>query len=332
MKQRLRIIAPLLFISACASHRQAPGIPLDAPVEAHRLPDAPPPVKIVEMPQALALPGQLKPLEHATGDSGHEASNTPATSVAQANRSARVEPSRQGYVNATQIWPYTPGALYQVYASPGRVTDIALENAEDLTSISAGDTVRWVIGDTVSGEGVAKRVHILVKPTRVDLHTNLVVNTNRRTYHLELSATSDTCMASVSWSYPQETLLALNESNRRGTAAMPIARGLALERLQFRYEVSGDNPSWRPLRAFDDGQKVYIQFPSGIAQGEMPPLFVIGAVGEAELVNYRVRAPYYIVDRLFAAAELRLGGKAAQTVRIARTDLKTDRRAKARLP
>lgn len=66
--------------------------------------------------------------------------------------------------------------------------------------------------------------------------------------------------------------------------------------------------------------KVYIQFPSGIEQGELPPLFVIGSEGETQLVNYRVRSPYYIVDRLFGAAELRLGGKKARTVRITRTD------------
>ena len=38
-------------------------------------------------------------------------------------------------------------------------------------------------------------------------------------------------------------------------------------------------------------------------------------------MNYRVRQNYYIVDRLFAAAELRLGDKdSEQRVRIVRTD------------
>ena len=40
--------------------------------------------------------------------------------------------------------------------------------------------------DTESGTGTSKQVHILIKPTRPDLVTNLVVNTDRRTYHLEL--------------------------------------------------------------------------------------------------------------------------------------------------
>jgi len=100
-----------------------------------------------------------------------------------------------------------------------------------------------------------------------------------------------------------------------------VDAGLALEQLQFRYVIRGDNPPWKPLRAFDDGRKVYIQFPPGIAQGELPPLFVIGATGDGELVNYRVRSPYYVVDRLFAAAELRLGGEKNVVVRIERSDV-----------
>jgi type IV secretion system protein VirB9 len=53
----------------------------------------------------------------------------------------------------------------------------------------------------------------------------------------------------------------------------------------------------------------------------MPPLFIIGQSGDTELVNYRARQNYYIVDRLFRAAELRLGDKNSERrVRITRTD------------
>ncbi len=86
------------------------------------------------------------------------------------------------------------------------------------------------------------------------------------------------------------------------------------------YAITGDNPPWKPVRAFDDGHKVCIEFPRRIDQGEAPPLFVVGADGGSELVNYRMRGNYYIVDRLFAAAELRLGTKPQQVVRITRTD------------
>ena len=105
--------------------------------------------------------------------------------IATANDAARVEPRRAGYFNAVQVFPYSPGALYQIYASPGQITDIALEPGEQLTGsgpLAAGDTVRWIVGDTESGNGDIRRVHIMVKPTRPAIETNLVVNTDRRTY------------------------------------------------------------------------------------------------------------------------------------------------------
>jgi type IV secretory pathway VirB9-like protein len=52
----------------------------------------------------------------------------------------------------------------------------------------------------------------------------------------------------------------------------------------------------------------------------MPPLFVIGQDGKPELVNYRAYKNVLIVDRLFAAAELRLGGEKQQKVRVVRND------------
>lgn len=233
---------------------------------------------------------------------------------------ARVQPERTGFVNAIQVFPYTEGALYQVYAKPGQVTDIALQEGEQLVGsgpVASGDTVRWMIGDTVSGSGPTARVHILVKPIRPDIATNLVINTDRRTYHVELRANPSVYMASVSWTYPQDALIALRQANSEAARSAPVAAGIDLSTLNFRYEIHGDRPDWRPLRAMDDGVRVFIEFPERIAQGELPPLFVLGAKGEAELVNYRVSGPYMVVDRLFARAELRLGGrKGQQMVRI----------------
>jgi type IV secretion system protein VirB9 len=284
--------------------------------------EPPKPIKVVELPKPLPLPGQLKPLpkKHVA----HEPKD-PRQRVDQANTAARVQPTRSGYLNAIQVYPFTEGALYQVYAAPGQVTDIALQDGEQLVGtgpVSAGDTVRWIIGDTESGVGAAKKVHILAKPTRPELVTNLLINTDRRTYHLELRSTEKTYMASVSWLYPEDQLIALRRQNMVADAAAPIASGVALDALQFRYVIDGDTPPWRPLRAFDDGKKVYIEFPYGISQGEMPPLFVIGPEGKtSDLVNYRIRGNHMIVDRLFAAAELRFGeGLFQQRVRVVRAD------------
>ena len=251
---------------------------------------------------------------------GGTAAGTPAGRVENANAAARVEPRREGYYNAIQIYPWSEGALYQVYAAPGCVTVVSLQPGEEQVTVAAGDTVRWIVGDTSSGSGEALRVNVLVKPIRSGLKTNLVITTSRRTYLLELTSTERAWMASVSWDYPKDRMLALQRQAQAASAAAPVDTGLSLEKIRFRYAVSGSNPPWKPLRAFDDGEKVYIQFPPGIAQGELPPLFVIGAQGDGQLVNYRFRPPYYIVDRLFGAAELHLGGDGGDVVRIERTD------------
>jgi type IV secretion system protein TrbG len=312
------------LLSGCATRSlPPPTISLDEPpamTAAQVLPEPAPPIEVVEVPKLLPLPAQMKSLATGPEDKPIPESPDEKTRVARANADARVAPSRESYVNAIQVWPYADGALYQVYTSPGRVTVITLQQGEELVTVSAGDTVRWIVGDTASGAGASLRVNILVKPTRVGLKTNLVITTNRRTYLLELSSTAQAWMASASWDYPKDRLLALQKQSLQAQAVAPVGSGLSLEQIKFRYAITGDSAPWKPLRAFDDGERVYIQFPPGIAQGELPPLFVVGAQGAAQLVNYRFRSPYYIVDRLFGAAELRLGADKAAVVRIERTD------------
>lgn len=305
-------------LAGCA-HNRPPEISYDDPVAATLIAEPPRPVEIVELREPLPLPGQLKRVD--ADDRPPEAAR-PADRIDAANAAARIEPVRDGFINAVQLYPFSAGALYQVYTSPGQITDIALQPGESLVGtgpIAAGDTARWIIGETESGTGDARRIHILVKPTRPDLATNLVINTDRRTYHLELRATPSAYMASVSWTYAADALIALRRRNAEAEAGLPIAGEVALENLNFRYRIEGDRPPWRPRRAFDDGRQVFIEFPRGIGQGEMPPLFVIGPEGEGQLVNYRIRRNYMVVDRLFAAAELRLGDR-QRVVRIVRTD------------
>ena len=250
------------------------------------------------------------------GKKGDEEAKEPVDRIATANDAARVEPRKGGYFNAVQVFPYSAGALYQIYAAPGQITDIALEPGEQLTGsgpLAAGDTVRWIVADTESGNGDTRRVHIMVKPTRTAIETNLVVNTDRRTYLIELHSREKPYMPSVAWFYPEDRSVRL-------MALPPTPAIPEVDQRRYRYSIEGDHPPWRPINVFDDGRKVYIEFSPGIGQGEMPPLFVIGQDGKPELVNYRVFKNVLIADRLFAAAELRLGGEKQQKVRITRSD------------
>ncbi len=296
-------------LTGCASMTKPPAISYDATVPP--LPAIPAAV-IDDRPKPVLIPPAW------TVARGGETAGTPTGRVENANAAARVQPRREGYYNAIQIYPWSEGALYQVYAVPGQITDIALEPGESLTGagpIAAGDTARWIIGDTESGSGVTRRVHILVKPSRPDITTNLIVTTDRRTYMIELRSGEKPYMPSVAWAYPQPPA-----SQRQSVPATPVIPAVAARNYRYAQTDTG-NPPWKPIAVYDDGRHVYVEFPAGIVQGEMPPLFVIGPQGEAQIANSRIYQHILIVDRLFGAAELRLGaGDKQQTVRITRTD------------
>jgi P-type conjugative transfer protein TrbG len=225
--------------------------------------------------------------------------------VAQTNQAALRGPGDASAVGALLEFAYERGALYAIQASPQRITDIALEPGEALLSVSAGDTTRWIVGDARSGSGANAQAHVLVKPNAASLTTNLVIMTDRRVYHIELKSASGSAMAAVSWRYPADMMLANNPAPA-ASPPPPAPPPFTPTMLNLRYRIDGDKPDWRPLAAFDDGQQVFIEMPEKMHAMEAPPLFIIGDNGP-ELTNYRVQGKYYVVDRLFMKAELRLG-------------------------
>ncbi|WP_245624196.1 TrbG/VirB9 family P-type conjugative transfer protein, partial [Jannaschia donghaensis] len=140
------------MLAGCATFKP-PEISYDDPVAATLVAEPALPVRIVETPEPLPLPGQLMRID---ADDRPAEAEEPTERVTNANAAARIEPVRDGFINAVQLYPYSSGALYQLYTSPGQVTDIALQAGESLVGsgpIAAGDTARWIIGDTESGSG-----------------------------------------------------------------------------------------------------------------------------------------------------------------------------------
>ena len=224
----------------------------------------------------------------------------------------RPDPSPDRYINAITVYDYMDGSLYQIYAAPNHLTDIMLAPGEVLTGQPAGgDTVRWIVGVSTSKAGSDKTYHILVQPKLPALQTNMVLTTDRHTYHLEFKSFRETYQAAVSWRYPQDALRMQDEEESRTIANVKVSD------LNFRYNIQGD-ASWRPVRVFDDGAKTYIEFPGSVQRGELPPLFIVSKDTSSQLVNYRYRNNYYIVDRLFQKALLMMGNRSSEKVYITR--------------
>ncbi|MCK5910848.1 MAG: P-type conjugative transfer protein TrbG [Caulobacter sp.] len=238
--------------------------------------------------------------------------------IAAANAEAREASRSDSFVGGMQVFSYAPGRVFEVWTAPLRVTTLTLGPGETVTAKAAGDTVRWQIGETTSGAGPSQRAHVLIKPLERNLETNLVLTTNQRVYLIQLkSGPPETFNAAVAWD-----LGALAQPTSAAAAAERVADALVTPSgpLDARYRIApqGRRPKWSPTAVMSDGVRTFITFPPELQIDEAPALFVIAADGEAQMVNYRQQGGLMVVDRVFDRAELRLGGKRGQVVRITR--------------
>lgn len=235
--------------------------------------------------------------------------------IAAANAAARETSRSRGFVGGVQVFAYDPGRVYEVWAAPLRVTTLTLSPGEALVSKAAGDTVRWQIGETQSGEGVGRRVHVMIKPLHRGLETNLVLATTQRVYHLDLrSGGPEAFNAAVTWDVA--TVLEPDPAPPPPAPRLVAPDGPLDAR--FRIAPKGRRPAWTPTAVMTDGVRTFLTFPPGLTSLEAPALFALAPDGTAQLVNYRQQGGLWIVDRVIEAAELRLGGPRPQVVRIAR--------------
>jgi type IV secretion system protein VirB9 len=197
----------------------------------------------------------------------------------------KAKPHRQPQAVPATEYLFVERAIYELVASPGRVTDVTLEAGEalvDANPIAAGDTALWMIGDTTSGEGASRRVHVLVKPVQADLSTNLIINTTRRTYHLQMRASDRAFLVQVAWRYPTPSATGPTLIGAPATVApaptVPAAVESDAAKLNFAYRVTG-TARWRPARVYDDGVRTVVEFGPGVVLSDLPPLFLLGPDG-----------------------------------------------------
>ena len=244
---------------------------------------------------------------------------TGRAAIVLANQAARAPSRADGFIGGVQVFAWSPGRVFEIWTAPLRVTTLTLGAGETLVSKAAGDTVRWQIGEVASGAGAAQRTHVLLKPLERGLETNLVLTTNRRVYLLILkSGSAEAFNAAVAWDHADDEL-------ERRTAAIedrPVADPLVTPQgpldARYRIEPQGRRARWTPSSVFNDGQRTFIAFDADLQVDEAPVLFVLTPDGEAQLVNYRQQGGLFVVDRLFDRAELRLGDRRPQVVRIRR--------------
>lgn len=271
-------------------------------------------VKVVKEYVPIPMPGQAMPLapsKHTTQKKAHK-DPSKESAVQVANQKAMQYPELKDYINSIMTYQYMTGAMYVVYAAPGKITDLQLQAGEQIVSYAAGDTTRWLVDKTTSGSGPDQQQHLLIKPRESNLSTTLVVMTSKRTYHIMLKSTDSTFMAAVNWEYPNELVTEVSDPTTT-EAATNSSDDVNINNVNTNYKLRsarGRTKDWQPDFVFNTDHQTYIHLPNAIAQGNLPALLVgSGKRNLAATVNYRLRGNYMIIDGIYPYLELVLGTK-----------------------
>lgn len=221
-----------------------------------------------------------------------------------------------------------------ITCAPLHVCAVALQDGEAATSVSIGDTVRWLLQTTTAG---AKPV-MMIKPTQAGLSTNLVVTTDKgRIYYMHLVSSKTEYVPLVSWYDPAamthdlnvetqvltrqkaelETSIAATKIAAEQTKAQRVVDDKSVGKLDpttldFGYSCTGE-AAFKPALVFANGTHTFIQLPPGASAGDAPAVFNVSN-NETELLNARLVNGYYIIDGKPTKLSLVLGvGASAQT-------------------
>jgi P-type conjugative transfer protein TrbG len=309
---------PAIQANAAASASVATSGPTDRPAAA--APGAAAPAAAASVPTAMPPPIHLVS-PTVTPLNAREQAGV-ALSRRWANRNVMPHAGEDGYVR------FLFGAtLPTVICAPLQVCNLTLQPGEIVNNVNLGDSVRWKVTPSLSGSGATQTTHLIIKPTDAGLVSSLDIETNRRTYAVKLVSTQSTWMPLVAFNYPddaQSQWQAYRQTVGFGAAATTLPTGENVASLQFLC-IGGDRASWSPIRAYTDGAKTYIEFPSSINFQAAPALVALANDGSwfskpsTQVVNYRVLGNRYVVDAALDRAALISGvGGDQQRVTISR--------------
>lgn len=212
-----------------------------------------------------------------------------------------------------------------VVCAPLQLCDVALQPGEKIArnGLNIGDSTRWVVTPSLSGEGDTQVTHLIIKPADVGLETSLSVNTDRRTYSLRLVSRKKDWMPLVNFDYPEVLKQSWDDfyaARAADKAARTLGNGLNIDNLDFDYRIEGNAP-FRPVRVYNNGIKTFIELPRTVSAGELPAVMVVNpGTGENEVVNYGWHNGKFIVDQLATQIILIMGvGGNQQSVLVTRS-------------
>ncbi|MGH7755042.1 MAG: TrbG/VirB9 family P-type conjugative transfer protein [Vulcanimicrobiaceae bacterium] len=228
---------------------------------------------------------------------------------------------------------YEPRSQPIIYCPAGLLCEITFEPGERVRDGLNAQVPLW--DPHLIYEGTTPQTpHLVVKPDAPDLTTNVVITTDRRTYHLMLMSTHRRRAVYVEYRYDDERRARARELARYERAhpqptppptPMPVTAQIDLACASMpasdAYDTDSQPANLRPLRTCHSIDHTYIQLgPTGTVPTDVPILVEPSPDGD-RVVNYTYDAPSRVfrVDGVGYEYALILGsGKGAPRLRIRR--------------
>lgn len=212
-------------------------------------------------------------------------------------------------------------SMPKLTCSPLRACDVEMEPGEKVKKVILADGVNWMWDAAESVERGKTVQHVVFQPKDRELESNVIITTDHRTYHIKLYSpkVEGAYLNRAGFYYPSELVSswadkmgieAETKAKDEGSNVLPVS--VPAQQLAFDYRVDG-NVDFKPLRVFNDGERVYIEMPESLRNGENPILILKDEKDKEMVVNYRREVNsrtgtiHYVVDKLFSKAELRRG-------------------------
>ncbi|SKA06106.1 type IV secretion system protein VirB9 [Cetobacterium ceti] len=230
------------------------------------------------------------------------ASNTILEQITTSKKPVVISGIREAKNGVQTNFVYNEDAMYTIYCRVNYLTAIMLAPNEQIISVSGGDTARWQKSQSKTGSREGTREVIYIKPFSIGLKTNLIINTNKRMYNINLYSAKEWYNPVIKWLYPDEQMKIQQLKEKTVIKTMG-----SLENHNYNYTISTKKYDFAPSTIFDDGEKTYFV----LKNVQELPVFYIRDKGSKvdQLVNFRIQGNYYIVDRIFEEGVLKLGNK-----------------------
>lgn len=224
---------------------------------------------------------------------------------------------------------YNPNEVYEIKFFYGYQSFLEFSEDEEIEMISVGEGFAWRLTP------IGRR--LFVRPLEISAHTNMIITTNRRTYHFDIRSSDysgrsdEELVYTVRFFYPQvgQTLPIppqLSVPNRASEVLKPKVLSDAksnysetkddvkpnnigdvfnkTKQENYNYSFVGNDKIITPLKIYDDGEQTMIQFINN--NESIPEINIVDNEGGEQKLNHVVKNGLVIVPAVASQFSFRL--------------------------